>query len=1080
MEDQILATPENRSNDELLAKLELEIQHVVNSSGDVEEARRCLREWLRAHIGDSNHDKSIGDLLAELSKTSAINKLVAVVILRCLDVPGLLPESNSRNNLELSIVNLCEGTIPDLVRFMRIDVHEQTYIKFEKISDCHHKIRELLSPMLAPFTDLDAAMNSRKRVLAALNHGIVGSYGSTFNIQQIKAIVEDIYFKLKTVESVGKTLLIDIEACYKSIEDGKDIIIENGSFLAYDFLKPFLENSKITLDNFIQSSKAKFATNIGPCYTSELQKRHPFHETGREIQISIPFKNSGPGLATNVKVTAIVDNDSLALNNSSIYLGNVMPGEFSVILDIMVVAPVEKCCVILAFEWGEIGANETRKGEFDVTVLAQSKDIDWTNIEHWSPYSKAPAEGKDFVGRLDKLRTLAGKLLCMPMESFYVTGQKRVGKTSLVLAALHFAKTNSPTQSILYKNILWGSIAHEDPHASLNALGKSIEDLIRSSSEDLRVVEATQYSGSLSPLINLCETASRIMPDKRFVVVIDEFDEIHQELYLYGNLAETFFANLRALSRCKNFCLVLVGGENMPYIMERQGQKLNNFSRINLNYYARDKEWADFTLLVQSPSAGIINWHADAVAEIFNISNGNPYFAKIICAAVLRRAIQQRDADVVAAEVKNAIESEVSSLGSNSFVHLWQDGIPKPTAERELDILIRVRTLVSIARCSRKRLTITLDNITNNRGPNAIAKHEISAVLNDLVRREVLHERDQSYHFTLPIFHKWLVDVGAYYLAVDWLSAELVQAALEEDRIALVKSEEVTELARKWPTYRGRHIAPDDIRSWFEQVPNPIDQRLLFEILKRVRFYSESKIREQLKHAHGIISPILPEFIIKRRSDRRRDVIITYIDGEGKSGSTYAALYAEENKISSSVIFPPSEFKKHVNSHLSSGDPIGAIVIVDDIAATGESLLVNVEKFIENHSDIIKHNSIPIRVISLLATPKAQQHILCGFQKIEDIDIDFRTCEPLSEDAKAFPEVGEIGISKDWYERSKALCVDLGAKIFNKQSPLGYGGLGLLVVFPTNTPNNSLPILHSYARAGSGLSWTPIFPRVTH
>jgi hypothetical protein len=32
-----------------------------------------------------------------------------------------------------------------------------------------------------------------------------------------------------------------------------------------------------------------------------------------------------------------------------------------------------------------------------------------------------------------------------------------------------------------------------------------------------------------------------------------------------------FFANLRALSRCRNVCVVLIGGENMPFIMDRQG-----------------------------------------------------------------------------------------------------------------------------------------------------------------------------------------------------------------------------------------------------------------------------------------------------------------------------------------------------------------------------------------------------------------------------------------------------------------------------------------------------------------------------
>ena len=73
--------------------------------------------------------------------------------------------------------------------------------------------------------------------------------------------------------------------------------------------------------------------------------------------------------------------------------------------------------------------------------------------------------------------------------------------------------------------------------------------------------------------MRLAETAIRAIPTDRFVVIIDEFDEIHQELYLQCNLAETFFANLRALATTRNVCVILVGGENMPFIME--GKEIN-------------------------------------------------------------------------------------------------------------------------------------------------------------------------------------------------------------------------------------------------------------------------------------------------------------------------------------------------------------------------------------------------------------------------------------------------------------------------------------------------------------------------
>src|SRR5690606_20623393 len=103
---------------------------------------------------------------------------------------------------------------------------------------------------------------------------------------------------------------------------------------------------------------------------------------------------------------------------------------------------------------------------------------------------------------------------------------------------------------------------------------------------------------------------------------------------------------LRSLSRKKNVCLILVGGENMPYVMDRQGQKLNNFARVNLSYFSRESEWVDFQSLVRTPTDGILRWHEDAISKVHQLSNGNPYFAKILCAGVFRAAVAERDTDV--------------------------------------------------------------------------------------------------------------------------------------------------------------------------------------------------------------------------------------------------------------------------------------------------------------------------------------------------------------------------------------------------------------------------------------------------
>jgi hypothetical protein len=481
--------------------------------------------------------------------------------------------------------------------------------------------------------------------------------------------------------------------------------------------------------------------------------------------------------------------------------------------------------------------------------------------------------------------------------------------------------------------------------------------------------------------------------------------------------------------------------------------------------------------MISAPTEGIVSWYDDAIGEVFNVTNGNPYFAKLVCAQALEVAISARDTDISLDEVRTSIDSKISILGANSFIHLWQDGIPKPIAERDPDILRRLRVLVAIARCLRHKLSSTIPHIFESRGNSMLSEGEISAVLNDFVRREVLVERGGVYTFLLPIFEKWLVDVGVAQLASDSLTAELADSVVAEELAVAVRADEIAELVRSWPAYRGRHVGGEEIREWFQQVSNPKDQRLLFTLLRRLRVMNEGRVRESLEHSFSFLQP-LPEFVIRRKSDRRRNIVVTYVDGEGKSGYSYAAIFAEANSIASDCIFPPGEFDKRIQKHKDANESIDSLVIIDDLVGTGKSLLANVESFLQLRQGSIDEG-LPIRIIALAATSDGQRKLLAGLQKLSHSNIDFRACEILGPELYAFPDDKSGWASSEDFDRAKALCVDLGRRSY-KKSPLGFGDKGLLLIFPTNTPNNSIPILHSASIAGSSHSWKPLFSRVTH
>ena len=116
-------------------------------------------------------------------------------------------------------------------------------------------------------------------------------------------------------------------------------------------------------------------------------------------------------------------------------------------------------------------------------------------------------------------------------------------------------------------------------------------------------------------------------------------------------------------------------------------------------------------------------------------------------------------------------------------------------------------------------------------------------------------------------------------------------------------------------------------------------------------------------------------------------------------------------------------------------------------------------------------------VIGLFSTREGENRVRKQLKIFSDLRCDLRICEMLGAEYHAFPSDNtSVGIWKSPEKRdnAKALCLEIGARIY-KNSPLGFGGEGLLLVLPNTVPNNTLPILHSSAKGA--MPWRPLFER---
>jgi len=318
----------------------------------------------------------------------------------------------------------------------------------------------------------------------------------------------------------------------------------------------------------------------------------------------------------------------------------------------------------------------------------------------------------------------------------------------------------------------------------------------------------------------------------------------------------------------------------------------------------------------------------------------------------------------------------------------------------------------------------------------------------------------------MPFFRNWLIEKGVHVI-IDTFSDsdELLQRKKEEEK-ARVSSEDIVNLSKKWGVYKGQSITEDKVRAWLEQFGNNNNQRLMFRILQNVSFYTADNIRSKMKEAHGIVIRGMMRYIKEGKLKKFDDILVSYLDHVGKSGASYAKLYADENNI----YYENIVVREKLAEALTKKQGLNALVFIDDFIGTGDSASIYFEELAKECKEIFQRNGLRIFFIAV-----------CGFQesltRIEDalaklgLPVEVHICDSLEESAKAFTDKSLIFPNEAERIKARSICYDHGISLA-KNNPLGYGECQATIVFENSCPDNTLPIIWTDVK-----DWIPLFPR---
>jgi hypothetical protein len=1036
------------------------------------DSERALRDLARAiyatrGLEESSNAPVFADLFrSRLSKGD--RRFVAACLIRALAANrDCIPEETMRRD----VAPLIEDVVPERVfQVMGLQQDSDRPSRLVELPHIEAKAVGRLERLVATAGDVDDFPAFRQELMRALQDPTIAAVVLPFFPEDVPAAFN------RLARSVGSAAELETPAHFARHKEAqsrarefKDIASAHDTAYSERFLVRLADQLNGGLQAAFEASPLSKPAQLALLGSD---KKYPLHREAEELRLSLDVNNRGDGPAFEVVLTLDTSAAVAPLATSDLILGNIPAEGRRIGVPAVVLEASIGTALSYMLVWRNADASEgLHTGDF--VIAAQQANIDWERLAVENPYpSKAISDPDQLAGRRGLLQQLEAIATGPEVGSTRISGQKRVGKSSLV-RSLQAKLTRMSAQPLLVAYVDVNRLGVEDdrPKEAVATTMRTISREILKTSPRLDGLEIPDYSESLQAFVEFLDDIRRLEPEKSILVIVDEFDELPNEAFERGGPGDPMFRAFKSLSSEGECGFFLVGGEKLELALSRQGDRLNAFREIHVDYLG-ENDVDDFRELVTRPVAGYLEFDSDAVEELQRRTGGHPFFALQICREILDKARELRDAHVTLHEVRDAYAAALQSAPASTFAHIWFDHI---FDDREAVAVIadrRVRLLLGWASCIRRGTTPTEEKLieaaVEYELPRATAREE----LRSLVNRKILSVEAGAYHATSRFFEDWLREFGSEKIRAEQPELDSLKRYAGKEDERRIRAQEIVDLTTIWPQFRSATISPEEVRAWLDQFGDSANQRLALKILQNIDFYPARRLKDGFVDLHRHARRGTREDITARQARgqrKRRDFVVTYIEPDGKSAQTMAQHYADANNISRECISGIERASVLVEKFSAQ-----RLVIVDDFVGTGRTACRRLKE----------HRAAVSKATELTGRPAALATI-CGFESgivavqgvidALELPIEIAVAFELDRASSCFDEASSVFVDSEERLVARRLVDEL-ARSMGSDEPLGTGDLQALVVFEHNCPNNSLPVLW---KTSDGMPWNPLFPRIT-
>lgn len=1026
--------------------------------------------------GNVHAENVIKELLTAISDSMGLKQPLGLH-----NLSEVLPNPDHRRVVLASLVRLtslrldwegCEFLRPSLIRaiedlatpgFLKslgLSKEQQSHEKLHRLQQCENECLHAIHEVIDEAWSLDRLNVLRQSLMRALHNERAKAVLQPFMPPRLwenclRSVFENLELLVKESSRGSNVNPTQIQSARDGIEEMRGSGLQYGTVYSRTLLPAIARCLLNALDSYASQLPSFQEPRVS---LAEVGRRYPLEQVGRQFDVVISLTNTG-GIAYDAALSLETSGESEPLEKE-VFLGTLDKGSRLVKVPVRVNVPNTETIAVAHLRFRTIDGRERSVESPPFELRPQKANVPWADLERARPYSLEPVTNPtELAGRKGILSDLAGILARAPLGSAYLYGQRRVGKTSIARAV---AASLPPEFVTVYVTI--GEYRSEDPRDTVYNLARRVLTKLRQAGFAPDPDPQPDRDGSIRSVLEAVQTIHQWHPEAKFVLILDEFDDLPDSLIRSTPIGATFYQSMRALTEEPYVGVLLVGGENMPLLLNDYGVFLNRFKAMRVDYFDWATEREDYKELVSGPVKEWLEFSDDAYWAVYGLTSGNPYFTKLICATLYERLVANRQAYADQQDIEAAWREAMRTLELNSFQHFLDDGLYGSLEIVERLKRARRRVVVALGEAYRQG-TASESKVLEIAAREGIDEGTGRRIIREFERRGVLVKQGEVIDCRVRLFRYWLEDRGVQDIITahpdEWTASQL------EWQQEYVGSGEIVDVTSRIGAYRGRQITEDRVRRWLEQFVGYREQRLMFTLLKHINFYDGNRIRTKLREAHGIVSRSTTIYLDER--NRPRNVFAGYLGGAGKSGHLYARWYRDELKLRPDNALEFNNPSSVVEKLKKVEDPI--VVIVDDFIGTGSQAIDFFTKIADWFTKVQRELSLGPRtfLVAIAGFEHAKDRVETELARL-GVQTNVHICDPIGPEDKCFAENNRI--FEDERSRREALEIALreGRKLW-PEHPLGFEDSQCLIVFSDSCPNNTLPIFWS------SREWFPLFER---